>query len=115
MCRLDISGNHPARRTFQALRIEVNQIESPNRSATGRVAETRGRLCVISFHSLEDRIVRITLPESRDCLCPNNRFAPVDIRRSLKYNQKPVEASPAEVARNKRAEVPNCGWLVVEF
>jgi 16S rRNA (cytosine1402-N4)-methyltransferase len=100
---------HPARRTFQALRIEVNQeIESLKQVLPQAVALLKpgGRLCVISFHSLEDRIVKDYFArESRDCLCPGKQpVCTCGHKAQLKVlTRKPVEASPAEVARNKRA------------
>ncbi len=68
------TGGHPAKRTFQAIRIEVNQeLESIQKFLDGaiKVLKPNGRLAVISFHSLEDRIVKQTFKrESTDCLCP---------------------------------------------
>lgn len=68
------SGGHPAKRTFQAIRIEVNQeLESIQKFLDGaiNILKPNGRLAVISFHSLEDRIVKQTFKrEATDCLCP---------------------------------------------
>lgn len=100
---------HPARRTFQALRIEVNrELESLKEVLPQAVALLKpgGRLCIISFHSLEDRIVKEYFArESRDCLCPGKQpVCTCGHRAQLKVlTKKPVEASPAEVAGNKRA------------
>ena len=68
------TGGHPAKRTFQAIRIEVNQeLESIEKFLDGAIQmlKPNGRLAVISFHSLEDRIVKQTFKrEATDCLCP---------------------------------------------
>lgn len=68
------TGGHPAKRTFQAIRIEVNQeLESIQKFLDGAIEmlKPQGRLAVISFHSLEDRIVKQTFKRAAtDCLCP---------------------------------------------
>lgn len=68
------TGPHPARRTFQALRIETNQeLESLQRSLEQAVEVVRpgGRIAAISYHSLEDRIVKRTFRDfARGCICP---------------------------------------------
>jgi 16S rRNA (cytosine1402-N4)-methyltransferase len=68
------TGGHPAKRTFQAIRIEVNQeLESIRKFLTEAINCLRpsGRLAVITFHSLEDRIVKWKFKaEAADCLCP---------------------------------------------
>jgi len=67
-------GGHPARRTFQALRIEVNQeLEVLERAleSAARWLAPEGRICVISYHSLEDRIVKQAFARlSSGCTCP---------------------------------------------
>lgn len=104
------TGPHPARRTFQALRIEVNDemrsLERSLASATG-VLRPGGRIAVLSYHSLEDRIVKRTFAEgARGCTCP--RDFPVCVcgkGASLRVlTSKPVLASAAEVAANPRAD-----------
>jgi len=100
---------HPARRTFQALRIEVNQEIESLRQVLPQAAEflkPGGRLCVISFHSLEDRIVKDYFTrESKDCLCPGKQpVCTCGHKAQFKVlTRKPVGASPGEVARNNRA------------
>jgi len=100
---------HPARKTFQALRIAVNgEMESLQEvlpqavNALGR----DGRLCVISFHSLEDREVkRFLQQEARGCICPPQM--PVctcgHTPRLRLLNRKPVKADEHECERNPRA------------
>jgi 16S rRNA (cytosine1402-N4)-methyltransferase len=100
---------HPARRTFQALRIEVNQeIESLRQVLPQAAAFLKpgGRLCIISFHSLEDRIVKEYFArESKDCLCPGRQpVCTCGHKAQFKVlTRKPVGASPGEIARNNRA------------
>jgi len=100
---------HPATQTFQALRIAVNDelgvLESALPQAV-ELLETGGRLAVITFHSLEDRIVKnFFRTESRDCICPPEQpvcrcghHATVRI-----LTTKPVRPSANEIADNPRA------------
>jgi 16S rRNA (cytosine1402-N4)-methyltransferase len=100
---------HPATRTFQALRIAVNDELSALEKALPQavnILATGGRLVVISFHSLEDRIVkRYTRRESRDCICPPE--VPVcvcDHRATLRViTRKPIGPTTEEIAANPRA------------
>jgi 16S rRNA (cytosine1402-N4)-methyltransferase len=100
---------HPATRTFQALRIAVNGELDAVESVLPRASELLkpgGRLAVISFHSLEDRIVKTwSRRESRDCLCPPQQpVCTCQHRAQIKeINRKPIEASQEEVAQNSRA------------
>jgi 16S rRNA (cytosine1402-N4)-methyltransferase len=68
------TGPHPARRTFQALRIAVNnelEVLEKALEATIPLLRQGGRIVVISFHSLEDRIVKnVFAKEAKGCLCP---------------------------------------------
>ena len=100
---------HPAKRCFQAIRIEVNdelaEVEQMMRTAPDRL-KPGGRLCVISFHSLEDRIVKQAIvSRERGCTCP--REAPVctcGFHQTLKtITRKPILPSPAECEANPRA------------
>ena len=103
------TGGHPARKAFQALRIEVNhELDVLDRGlrAAVRWANTGGRICVISYHSLEDRIVKHVFSEmSRGCICPPDlpvcacgRVPILDVR-----TRKPLVASDEEVAANPRS------------
>jgi 16S rRNA (cytosine1402-N4)-methyltransferase len=100
---------HPATRTFQALRIAVNdELGAVERALPATISLLRpgGRLAVISFHSLEDRIVKQTFKrEATDCLCPPRQpICTCGHRASVALiTRKPVEADEAEIARNPRS------------
>jgi len=102
-------GIHPATRTFQALRIAVNdELQALEEALPQAVALLRpgGRLAVISFHSLEDRIVKqYMVRESRDCICPPRLPACVCGHRATValVTHKPVRPAEDEVARNPRS------------
>lgn len=100
---------HPATRTFQAIRIAVNQelqaIESVIPQAIS-LLKPGGKLAIISFHSLEDRIVKsIFRTESKDCICPPDQpICTCNHIKSIKeVNRKPIEASLKEITNNPRA------------
>jgi 16S rRNA (cytosine1402-N4)-methyltransferase len=100
---------HPAKRVFQALRITVNEeLESLERALPAALAMLRpgGRVAVISFHSLEDRIVkRFFAAEARGCVCPPDLPVCVCGRepRLRLVTRKAVRPSPQEVADNPRS------------
>ncbi|MFO7817335.1 MAG: 16S rRNA (cytosine(1402)-N(4))-methyltransferase RsmH [Thermodesulfobacteriota bacterium] len=103
------SRNHPATKTFQALRIAVNReltvLETFLERIIPRLSPT-GRIAVISFHSLEDRIVKwFFRREASDCICP--REEPVcrcGHERSIRIlTKKPVQASTEEQRSNIRS------------
>ena len=103
------AGGHPAKRVFQALRIAVNEeLESLERALPAALSMLRpgGRLAVISFHSLEDRMVkRFFAAQARGCTCPPD--LPVCVcgneptMRLL--TRKAVRPSPQETAENPRS------------
>ena len=100
---------HPAKRSFQAIRIAVNgELDAlpPMLEAATAHLNRGGRLAVISFHSLEDRIIKKTLKElATGCTCPPE--FPVCVcgkKPKLKLvSRKPIEADEAELERNPRA------------
>ena len=107
--RVREGGAHPARRTFQALRIAVNDELAPLADALRDILSLLrpgGRLCVIAFHSLEDRIVKNTFREMADpCTCPKHFPVCVCGKKPVArlITRKPVTASPEELAANPRA------------
>ncbi|MBQ8953758.1 MAG: 16S rRNA (cytosine(1402)-N(4))-methyltransferase RsmH [Clostridia bacterium] len=102
-------GSHPARRTFQALRIAVNDELAPLEQALRDLASLLnpgGRLCVIAFHSLEDRVVKNTFRAlCSPCTCPPS--FPVCVcgkKATVKaVTRKPITASAEELSENPRA------------
>ncbi len=102
-------GIHPATRTFQALRIATNrELEALEQALPNAVGALRGggKLCVITFHSLEDRIVKHTyLRLSRDCICPPGSPTCTCGRRRLVrvLTRRPVGPSIDELEANPRA------------
>ena len=99
----------PATRTFQALRIEVNsELDNLKEILTDTIPllNPGGRICVISFHSLEDRIVKQTFARAaRGCVCPPEFPQCVCGRKPVLkiLTRKPVRPSPEEIAANPRS------------
>ena len=102
-------GHHPAKRTFQAIRIEVNgeldAIEPAIRSATEMLGK-EGRIAIITFHSLEDRIVKQTYADlASGCNCPKSLPVCVCGRKPILnvLTRKPILPSDGEVEGNPRS------------
>ena len=102
-------GHHPAKRTFQAIRIEVNgeldAIEPAIRKAVG-IMKPGGRIVIITFHSLEDRIVKQTYADmASGCTCPRN--LPICVCGKVPevkvLTRKPILPSADEVESNPRS------------
>lgn len=104
-----MENKHPSKRTFQALRIEVNgelDVIAPSLTAGVQRLATGGRAAVITFHSLEDRIVKNTFTElCRGCVCPPDFPVCVCGRTpdAALVFKKPVIPSDEELAVNPRA------------
>ncbi len=102
-------GGHPARRTFQAIRIEVNdELDALRETIIALVdsLNTGGRLAIITFHSLEDRIVKHVYRDlAQSCTCPPDfPICRCGGRAVVKIiNKKPIVARSHEVAENPRA------------
>lgn len=102
-------GGHPAKRTFQAIRIELNRELDVLKDSLGDMIDLLddgGRIAVITFHSLEDRIVKRTLAElARGCVCPPEFPVCVCGKKPQVrlVTRKPVTAGGAELEENPRA------------
>lgn len=101
--------HHPATQTFQALRIAVNQeLENLDLFLQNgyKLLRTRGRMIIISFHSLEDRLVKAAFRKwNRDCVCPP-RTPKCQCGWSRKVRlltTRPLRPSASEIAANPRA------------
>lgn len=101
-------GKHPATRTFQAIRMRINreleQLDSALKQSIELLAP-QGRLCVISFHSLEDRLVKQFMQRhsSEDPMYAGLPHLPAHARPTLKRIGRAIRPSAAEVAANPRA------------
>jgi len=103
------SKKHPATRTFQALRIAVNQELDALEAFLPKALESLkpgGRLAIIAFHSLEDRIVKqFFRKESKDCICPPD--IPICVcnhkARLRELNRRPIRPEEREIEANPRA------------
>ncbi|MBE6631605.1 MAG: 16S rRNA (cytosine(1402)-N(4))-methyltransferase RsmH [Ruminococcaceae bacterium] len=102
-------GSHPAKRVFQAIRIEVNNelgVIEPTLKALVKALKPGGRLCVISFHSLEDRIVKRVFAElSKGCTCPAD-FPVCVCGKKAEINmpsRKPILPTAEELSFNSRS------------
>lgn len=102
-------GPHPAKRTFQAIRIEVNgELEVLQRAIDAAAARLSvgGRLCIITFHSLEDRIVKEAFRKQENpCICPPQFPVCVCGRKPLGrvITKKPILPSKEESEENPRS------------
>lgn len=103
-------GGHPSKKTFQAIRIELNQeLEVLNNSIDTMIdlLKPGGRLAVITFHSLEDRIVKIRFRNNENpCTCPPDFPVCVcgKVSKGRVITRKPVVPSEEEIEGNKRSK-----------
>lgn len=104
------NDGHPAKRTFQAIRIEVNDEIKPLYNTVRDCIEClneKGRLCIITFHSLEDRAVKNAMLDAKGkCTCPSDLPYCVCGVKSLGeiINKKPIIASKEEQEENSRSK-----------
>ena len=103
-------GGHPAKRTFQAIRIELNSeltVLENSIDAMMNLLNPKGRFCIITFHSLEDRIVKNKFKiYENPCTCPPNFPICVCGKKAIgkRVNTKVIVASEEEIAKNSRAK-----------
>lgn len=104
------TGGHPAKKTFQAIRIELNkELEVLNNSIDTMIdlLKPGGRLCIITFHSLEDRIVKQSFRKNEDpCICPSDFPVCMCGKKSKGkiITRKPIVPTEDEIADNKRSK-----------
>lgn len=107
--RVRMEGGHPAKQTFQAIRIEVNGELEVLKDAIPKMCrrlKSSGRLCIITFHSLEDRIVKNTFRDLfKECICPPEfPICTCDKEREIQIiTRRPIVPSKEEVEKNSRS------------
>ena len=108
--KYSVKKGHPAKKTFQAIRIEVNNELNILRQTLDKMIDhlnPGGRICVITFHSLEDRIVKLNFRNNENpCTCPPDFPVCVCGKKSKGkvITRKPIVPSDEEVENNKRAK-----------
>ena len=104
------TAGHPAKRTFQAIRIELNRELEVLRDTLDDMIEllnTDGRICIITFHSLEDRIVKGIFKKNEDpCTCPSHFPVCVcgNVSKGKVVTRKPILPSDGELEENSRSK-----------
>ena len=104
------TGGHPSKRTYQAIRIELNrELEVLENSIDMMIdrLNTKGRLCIITFHSLEDRIVKVRFKNNENpCTCPPSFPTCVCGKKSkgVVITRKPIVPSDEELEENSRSK-----------
>lgn len=103
-------GSHPSKRTFQAIRIELNrelEVLEGTLDTMIDLLEPGGRLCIITFHSLEDRIVKTVFNKAQNpCICPPNfpKCVCGRVSKGRHISRKAILPTEEEIARNKRSK-----------
>ena len=108
--KMRAEGGHPSKRTFQAIRIECNRELEVLRESLEELIDLLnpgGRLCIITFHSLEDRIVKTAFRKAANpCTCPPNFPVCVcgKVSKGIVITGKPILPSEEELSNNSRAK-----------
>ena len=104
------TAGHPAKRTFQAIRIELNrelEVLRDNLDDMIDLLNEGGRICIITFHSLEDRIVKSAFKKNEDpCVCPSHFPVCVcgNVSKGKVITRKPILPSEEELEENSRSK-----------
>ncbi len=108
--KVQVTGGHPAKRTFQAIRIELNkelEVLQNNLDDMIDLLNPGGRICIITFHSLEDRIVKTNFKRNENpCTCPSDFPVCVCGKKSKGkvVTRKPILPSEEELEVNSRSK-----------
>lgn len=108
--KVQVTGGHPAKRTFQAIRIELNrelEVLQNNLDEMIGLLNPGGRICIITFHSLEDRIVKTIFKKNEDpCTCPSDFPVCVcgNVSKGKVITRKPILPSEEELEENSRSK-----------
>lgn len=108
--KVQATGGHPAKRTFQAIRIELNrELEVLQDTLDDMIdlLNPGGRLCIITFHSLEDRIVKVNFKRNENpCTCPSDFPVCVcgKVSKGRVVTRKPILPSERELEENSRSK-----------
>ena len=108
--KVQVTGGHPAKRTFQAIRIELNHeldVLQENLDTMIEMLNPGGRICIITFHSLEDRIVKVNFKRNENpCTCPSDFPVCVcgAVSKGKVVTRKPILPSEEELEANSRSK-----------
>lgn len=108
--KVQVTGGHPAKRTFQAIRIELNrelEVLQNNLDEMIELLNPGGRICIITFHSLEDRIVKMNFRKNENpCTCPKDFPVCVcgNVTKGKVITRKPILPSDRELEENSRSK-----------
>ena len=108
--KVQVTGGHPSKRTYQAIRIELNHeldVLRDNLDDMIELLDDGGRICIVTFHSLEDRIVKSSFKKNENpCTCPSNFPVCVCGNKSKGHvvTKKPILPSEKELEENSRSK-----------
>ena len=109
--KMRVTGGHPSKKTFQAIRIECNrELEVLKNTLDDMIdlLNPGGRLCIITFHSLEDRLVKSAFRKAENpCTCPSDFPVCVcgNVSKGKVITRKPILPSTEELEANSRSKI----------